>query len=225
MTFFLHRVAMSYPSRSGACLLAAAATLALAACQAATPVPCPPTDPLCGPQTGPTVTAVAVTSAIDTVMAVGATAQLSAAATDGSGNPVTVTFSWTSTPASVASVSQGGVLSAVSAGTATVSATADGTTGSLRMHAVDADLTGISATFNDAYRQALTGALAAATASTLNTRLNTCATDVTAGNILAINACLTIALAINGAGGNDDALLAVLDLYIDHAQRLLALGG
>ena len=208
-------------------LLLVAVTLLAASCTGATPV-CSPSDPLCGGSGGggstPTVTAIAVTSPIvGTVMAVGRTAQLSANASDASGNPITVTFSWSSTNTSAATVNSSGLVAAIAAGTTNVQAAASGITGSLTIRAVDVDLDGIASTLADSFVQAIRGGLTSATASTLGGFFSSCSSNVTTGNVLAIDACLQGAQDTNGADGTDDALLAVLALFLEHAQRNLQL--
>jgi uncharacterized protein YjdB len=218
---------MSSGKRPLAYLLLGAVTLLVGSCQSPSEV-CSPSDPLCGPPPpGPTVASISVTSPIvDSVMAVGRTAQLAAAATDASGNPVSgVTFTWTSTNASTATVNATGLVAALMAGTTTIRASAGSVNGSLGMRAVDADLAGIVSTLGDSFVQALAGGLAATTASTLNGFLSTCSTNVTSGNVLAIDACLTGALNISGIDGTDTALLGVLALFLEDAQRQLQLGG
>lgn len=207
-------------------LLVAALTLAAAACTGASEV-CDPTDPLCGGgPPGPTVSAIVVTSPIvDTVMAVGRTAQLSANATDSGGNPVTVTFTWTSTNTSTANVSANGLVSAGAAGTTTIRAAAGGATGTLAMRAVNADLLGIASTLTDTFVPALLAGVGASTASTVSGFIATCASNGTSGNVLAVNACLTNALNVSGVTGTDTALLGVLALFLEQAQRQLQLDG
>jgi hypothetical protein len=202
------------------------AALAIASCKGAEKV-CQPTDPLCnnGGGGGASIASIEVSSPIGTVMAVGRTAQMSATATDTDGGTVTPspTFSWSSTVMSVATVNGSGLVSASTAGTTDIEASADVVTGSLTMRAVDADLAAISTLLGDAYLDALVAGLAAATASTINGHVSTCQTNVTSGNILAIRDCLADALAVTGADGTDTALLAVLALYFEQADRHLGL--
>ena len=92
-------------SRVAAVLLASGAAL-VAACSSESPG-CAPTDPGCN-QTDPTVSAVSVEAEIDTVMAVGRTTQLSATATDRDDNPISTSFTWSSSSTSVATVTRTG---------------------------------------------------------------------------------------------------------------------
>lgn len=78
---------------------------------------------------GPQVAAIAVTPDSTTLTAVGDTVRLSAAALDDSGATVSATVTWSAQPASVASVSSGGLVTAVGNGTATITATAGGVSG------------------------------------------------------------------------------------------------
>ena len=190
--------------------------------------PCNPSDPLCGDAgqgPDPTVATITVASPIDSVMAVGRSVQLSASAADATGTPVSgVAFTWASTSTSTATVSGTGLVVAVAAGTTTIGASADGIVGSLPMRAVDADLDGVSATLNERFAQAIRGELDASTASTLNGILSMCSSSVTSGHVLAIEACLADALNAVGVDGTDTALLGVLALFWEHAQRQLQLG-
>ena len=214
--------------RPRANLLLVAVALLMASCTGAREV-CSPSDPLCGGGGSgggntPTVSVIAVTSPIvATVMAMGRTAQLSASASDASGNPITVTFSWTSANMSTATVSSSGLVAAIGVGTTSVQASANGVTGSLTMRVVDADLDGVASTLGDSFVAAIRGGLTSATASTLSGFLSSCSTHINTGNVLAIDACLQGAQDTNGADGTDDALLAVLALFLEHAQRNLQL--
>jgi Big-like domain-containing protein len=80
----------------------------------------------------PTVTAVAVTGG-GNLTAAGQTSQLTATATfsDGSTQNVTASATWQSSNASAAPVSAGGVVTAVAAGSATVTATYQGKAGTI----------------------------------------------------------------------------------------------
>jgi len=215
--------------RSVVLLSVVAAALVLGSCKGAEEV-CNPTDPLCGSGGGgggggggASIASIDVTSPIDNVMAVGRTAQMSATATDTDGGTVTPTFDWSSTDEATATVSSSGLVSALAAGTTDIEASADGVTGSLTMRAVDADLDGISGLLTDPFRTALTDALDSGTRSSLAGPLSDCQTRVSSGNILAIQDCLADALSTTGAGGTDTALLGVLSLYFEQADRHLGL--
>ncbi len=80
--------------------------------------------------TGPSVTEVAVTPLAAAIM-VGETQQFSAVAKDGDGNTVSsVTVTWASSNTDVATVSGSGLVTAVAAGQAAVTATIEGVAGS-----------------------------------------------------------------------------------------------
>lgn len=80
----------------------------------------------------PTVATVTVSPASGTVV-VGATLQLSASAVDRGGKPLSRTLTWSSTTPNVATVSTSGLVTGISAGAATISATADGVAGSAQI--------------------------------------------------------------------------------------------
>ena len=83
----------------------------------------------CGDDTtGPSVATIEVTPATASVL-IGGTVQLTAVARDGSGNPMTVNLTWTSSSAA-ASVSSSGLVTGEEAGTSTVTASAGGHSGS-----------------------------------------------------------------------------------------------
>src|SRR5688572_23934568 len=83
-------------TRNARAITAALVVAVLASCSKATP-DCDPTDPLApcfgG---GGTVDNIVVTSAIDSVIDVGGTAQMTGQARNGAGSPITVTLAWTS---------------------------------------------------------------------------------------------------------------------------------
>jgi len=196
------------------------AAVLLAACKGATEV-C--NDPLsCNG-----VTAVTVTSpTVDTVMAVGRTAQLVAAAVSGS-TSVSVPFTWASNPTAVATVStNGGLVTGVSAGTVLVTASQNNNavTGQLRMHVVDADLPAVAAAATDTLAGALRAALSNTPRSAVTAGLLTCAGHNTSGNLLALDTCLG-GLQNVSAGGSaaDSTLLSVLDVYFMFSQAQLGL--
>jgi len=212
------------PFRRGPVTLSVAMlfALALASCKGAEEV-CDPTDPLCSGGGGSTVANIVVTSPIDTVMAVGRTVSMAAAATNSSGSPVSASFNWNSTNTSVATVNGSGLVSVQAAGTTTVQASASGVTGGIAMRAVDADLAAVTAAMTDPFRLALAAALTGTPASTLSSIITTCAAQVASGHVRALDTCLISALNVSGTDGNDQALLGVLALFFEHAQRQLNL--
>ncbi len=82
-------------------------------------------DPVTPPAPTPTLTTVVVTPATASVMT-GGSVQLSAMARDQNGATMSATFAWTSTSASIATVSSTGRVQGVTAGTARIIATASG---------------------------------------------------------------------------------------------------
>jgi serine/threonine-protein kinase len=102
--------------------LAAAAVLALVSCGASSP---PPSDPVPAP-----VATVGVTLASGALLA-GTTTQASAVLRDSGGNVLTGrTVAWASSASGVATVSPSGVVTAVAAGSTTITATSEGVSGS-----------------------------------------------------------------------------------------------
>lgn len=186
---------------------------------------CTGTDPDPDPDPDPTVAAIAVTSPIDSVMAVGRTVQLAAVARDASGNVLTGTaFNWTSTNAAVATVGTSGIANGISVGTTTLRAESGGVTGSVAMRAVAADLTGIATVLADAFVPSLAGALDSGTRTTLNAALTSCSAGVSSGNVLRVEACISAGLSTSAANGTDTAVLAVLALFLEESERRLQLG-
>jgi alpha-tubulin suppressor-like RCC1 family protein len=97
--------------------------LVLDACGEGTTEPPPPLPP--------TVMSVEVSPATATLTSLGETVQLTATARDASGNAISgKTFTWSSSDEDCASVSSAGLVTAAAFGTATISATADGVSGS-----------------------------------------------------------------------------------------------
>jgi alpha-tubulin suppressor-like RCC1 family protein len=100
-----------------------------------------------GPTTengAPTVASVQVTPISDTLVSLGETVQLTAAARDASGNMISGrAFTWSSSNVSVATVSASGLVTAVADGAATISAAADGKSGTatISVDQVAAELT------------------------------------------------------------------------------------
>lgn len=214
-----------FKRRTPFALVPLGAVVFLGACKAATEV-C--TDPLtCGGGTPVTVTSVTVTSpTVDTVIAVGRTAQLQAAAASGSG-PVTVPFSWTSSPTAVATVSaSGGLVTGVAPGNAliTVSQTNNAVTGTLQMRVVDANLPAVTAAIGDTLARSLRQALGASRQSAVQSGLTTCNSHVTSGNLLALKTCLTgLTNVPSGGSAADSTLLNALDIFFVYSKAQLGL--
>jgi uncharacterized protein YjdB len=168
---------------------------------------------------------VEVTSPIGGLMAVGRTVQLSAAAKDANGNTVAAQFTWRSSNPTVASVSNTGLVTALAAGTVTITATASNVDGDLQLQAVAVDLAAISAVLGDDFADALVANLTSAANADMQASLSECSSGINSGNLEAIQNCLASALSQAGAATdpNDRALLAVFALFLSEAERLLNL--
>jgi len=188
---------------------------------------CDPTDPLCGGGGGSQIDTIVVTSAIDTVIDVGATAQMTGQARTSSGTPVTVTLAWTSLTPATATVDAGsGLVTGAAVGTTTIRASQsqNSVIGTLPLRVVDADLPAANALVTDSIAARMRQALSDAPRGAITTIQGNCSLHLAAGNLLALNTCLTNAAAVSGGtNGNDNALLNVLDLFYAHARRQLQL--
>ena len=178
----------------------------------------------CSDSVGPKVATIEVTSDINSVVATGRSAQLTAVAKTHSGTAVSATFAWTSSNPSVATVSTSGLVLGVAAGNATISAAAGEGKGNLAMRVAAADLVGIRALLADPLRPHLVSRLSIARSS-VEGALATADQAVTSGNIIALNESLTgVANQARAAANADDrALLGTLVLLTDFAIRLLHL--
>ena len=173
-----------------------------------------------------TVATVAVASPIGARLAVGRTAQLTAEVKDAAGGVMdNIAVTWSSSATGVATVSAAGVVSGVSAGSATIQATGEGVSGNLSMQVIAADLDGIVTTVNDAFAESLVAHLTSPVRIRVEQALTQCETGATAGNFTTIEACLTAARAevTAAADPSDRAILASLALYLDRIQVLMNL--
>jgi len=202
-------------------------TLVLAACSGSECV----SGPLCDggggtptPTPTPTIATIDVTSPIDSLLAVGRTTQLTAAALDATGATVSATFTWSSTDPAAATVSASGLVSGVAAGATTIRAVSGSVTGSTPFRAVDADLPGVAAVLGDSFAAGLVGALSGATNTSVAGFLSGCSNSLTTGHIGNVEQCLDAIAGASGADENDTALLAVLKLFVDFARTQLNLG-
>lgn len=180
------------------------------------------------PVTGPA--SIQLSSPIDTVLAVGRTAQLAATPRDQAGNTLSgVTLNWSSSTPTVATVSANGLVSAIAAGTTTISASAVGPSGpvagTLRLRVVAADLAQVQTLASDAYLTSLIAGLTAGKRFAVQTALAGCATATGSGNVLAIVACVSSLRSeiASATDGTDRALLSVIALFGDQIERLLNL--
>ncbi len=177
----------------------------------------PPIEP-------PVVAAVTVTSAIDTLVPVGWPAQLNATVTDADGNAIAgAVVSWRSSNDTVATVDANGLVTCLTAGSVTITATSGGSSGSLKLRGVDWDLPVIIALLDDAYLDDLVASLDPAAAVPFAQAWTAIDDAASQGNITDVQAGLNEAQAVV-AGSADPAtavFFAVLGLYLDHlTQRL-----
>lgn len=176
----------------------------------------------------PAAATIDVTSLLDSILAVGKSTSLTAAAKDQAGAAVAgLTILWSSSNTAALTVSGTGTVTAVAPGTATISAAVASppVTGILRMRAVEADLTTVGALAGDAYATALIAAVSASKRTAVQTARAKCASGVSSGGVVAIRQCGTsvAAEAASATDAADKALLGILQLYSDETQRRLGL--
>lgn len=198
-------------------LLAGAAAVLFAACDGNGPLQ-------------PSIESVELTSAIDTVIPVGATAQLTAVALDGGGDVVSgATFDWSSSAPAIASVGASGEVLAVSAGRATITATArtgdvagPSASGSLPVRVLAADIEGMSVLLDDPVVGHFSDPLGAPK-SAVQTALGECDAGLTSGNLVKVITCIETIRdeAESATDGSDRVLLGSLGLVTDFAARKL----
>ncbi len=195
--------------------MALAATFVLGACD--------------GKSSGPSIDTVVVTSALDTIIPVGVTAQLTAQATS-NGTAVNTSFDWSSSSSAIATVSTAGAVLGSAPGRAVITATASAqgvtgvgaASGTLPMHVLDADVSGIQALLADPLVAHLTAALGSPRTG-VETALDSCDTGLGSGNLVLVIGCFQTVQAWAGgaADGTDRVLLATLGLVTDFASRKL----
>ena len=199
-------------------LLAASAVIVLAALSCSS-----------GAEPSPSIASVQVNSAVDTILALGRTAQLTATARDQSGKEVAgAQFTWESSSSAVVTVNAAGLVTPHAVGLASVTVAAQGRTtviGTIRLRVVQADLATVSALAGDVFAGALVAALSAAKRPAVQIALGSCGTGASTGNVVAILKCAADvrAEAASASDATDRALLAVLMLYGDQIARLLRL--
>lgn len=184
----------------------------------------------CGETTGPdddgdppgsTVSAVVVDAPNGAILDVGASAALTAEATDAAGAKVSATIVWSSSDERVATVASTGLVRAESVGRATITATADETPGSLEVRVVDADTDGLAVLLDDPFAEQLLDGLSVDVAAVWSE----CDAARAAGNLAEVETCLTeLRAALDAesdpAGG---PLRALVGLFADWMDRLLNL--
>jgi hypothetical protein len=172
----------------------------------------------------PGAASVQIVSAVDTILALSRTAQLTATAKDATGNSVSAaTFTWTTSNAAVVTVSAAGLVQPVASGAATVTAATTGASGSIRLLVVPADLTLVAAVAADPFATALLAALSTATRTAAQTAWAKCGTGASAGKVVDIVAWVDAVRtsAASAADATDKVLLAVLQFYVDQVRLKL----
>lgn len=179
------------------------------------------------PPPPPTVATVQVMSPIDTILDVGVTAQLTAVARDQAGNQVSAQFAWQTSSAAVLAVTGTGSVTAQGLGTATITATTQGSAvgGSIRLRVVQANLLAVGVLAGDAFGGALVGAVSGAKRPAVQTAWGACAAGGGSGNIVAIKECVddVRAEASSATDPSDIVLVTVLVLFVNRIEPLLGL--
>ena len=172
------------------------------------------------------VASIEVTSPLDTILALGGTDQLAAAVLNSGGRTLGgAQVVWKTSDPAVAGVGSTGLVTVAGTGTVTITATALDASGSLRLRVVAAKLGTVSDLAGDAFAGSLTGGLSNAERPVAQAAYAGCASAARAGNVVAVERCVT-AVRVRAAAVTDPtdrALLAVLVLYVDRIERLLAL--
>ena len=138
----------------------------------------------------PTVTSVAVTPSSATLVSLGETVQLTPSARDASGNTISgKTFTWSSSDASIATVSSSGLVTAVANGSVTITATTDGVNGTA---AVDVNQVAAQLTFTVQPTDVVAG-------EAITPAIEVVIHDAN-GNVVD-NATVTVAIGTNPSGG------------------------
>jgi hypothetical protein len=186
------------------------------------------TGAACGDPTGPgAVASIHLSSAIDTVLAAGRTAQLSALALNAEGDAVPgVNITWSSVNASVVSVDDDGLATAQAAGSTTVTAHVEGgeVSGSITLHVLDADLDGVAALLGDPYAVTVIAGLMGGHRLVAEDLWDRLAADASSGNLVRlIDGIAELRAQAAEAGGADGVLLAVLILYAEQIEQRLGL--
>ena len=174
------------------------------------------------PDPDPVVASIAITSAIDTVMAVDRATQLSAEARAADGTVVPgVDFLWRSTNAAAATMTADGVVQGVAAGATTIEAEAGDVVGALRMRVVAAELDTIEGLLDDPYTRALVAALGDDARAALEALLVSCVEALEEGHMLNLAGCLEDIGQEGGETATDQALLAVIGIVTTATEQFL----
>jgi alpha-L-fucosidase 2 len=136
-----------------------------------------------------------------------------------------VTLSWSSSNNAVATVDAAGLVTTVTSGNTTVTASGGGVSGTIRLRVVPAELAVVGTLASDALGAALVNGLSSTPKTALQAALAACGTGATSGNIVSVTTCLTSARAqvASATDPTDRVLLAVLALYADEIERRLKL--
>lgn len=173
----------------------------------------------------PAVTTIEVTSPAGEIIAVTGSVQLTAAAYDQEGRPITATFAWTVADGAVATVSAAGVVTGVGAGATTVAAAANGVRGTLDLTIAETDLAAIQRLLDDPHAERLLASIGGATETALRASWAQCGSARAAGDLASIRDCITQARAdmAQSADASKGPLVALLSLFVDWIDRLLNL--
>lgn len=181
-------------------------------------------------ETRPAVASIEVTSALDSLIPVGVSTQMTAVARDRQGAPLDVTIEWTSSATDVAIVNASGLAAGVGAGMSEIHATVSpaspvevsGAVGSFRLTVLDADLPAMERLLADPLVAHLVAALGTARGP-VEDALDGCNTGLATGRLVDVVECLdgVNAQAASATDGTDRALLAVLTLFTEFTRSLL----
>ncbi len=199
-------------------LLLILAAPAISACGGDPAAPDDPTD------STPTVTSIIVTPDA-AALAVGETLSLAAEASDASGNVVAqATFAWQSSLESVATVTADGLVTAIGVGTANITATSGGASGSATASVLTVSLVAVRDLGSDAFIRAVIGNVAGAANANLTQAIDAMLQGLADGDISSSQTALTEAQSLIAAPatGDDVILFAVLDLVFDYFEEILA---
>ncbi len=199
-------------------LLLILATAVISACGSDPAAPDDPDD------STPTVASIVVTPDA-AALAVGETVSLTAEASDASGNVVQqATFAWQSSLESVATVTADGLVTAIGMGTANITATSGGASGSATASVLTVSLAAVRDLGSDAFIRAVIANVGGAANANLTQAIDGILQGLADGDIGSSQTALTEAQSLIAAPatGDDVILFAVLDLVFDYFEEILA---